>query len=193
MRTKLLAVPAFVIGALLFQGSQADPAAAEVVTVNVGSFYFEDASTGSRTEVRVNIGDQLRFVFESSGHSADVDELGISTGTQGFGGSGEALSLPGGTAHMSAGNPTALDFNNDFTWHAYVKTSASGAGSRAASTMVGSSAGVFPSDFPLVAMVRPSPPSGARHRSHNPANASGAPTGGRARKGTRAAPSRRHS
>ncbi|MGB1506396.1 MAG: hypothetical protein ACPHDT_13015, partial [Acidimicrobiales bacterium] len=85
MRTKLLAVPAFVIGALLFQGSQADPVAAEVVTVNIGSFYFEDASTGSRTEVRVNIGDQLRFVFESSGHSAEVDELGISTGTQGDG------------------------------------------------------------------------------------------------------------
>ncbi|MGB1681483.1 MAG: hypothetical protein ACPHFO_04015, partial [Acidimicrobiales bacterium] len=85
MRTKLLAVPAFVIGALLFQGSQADPVAAEVVTVNIGSFYFEDASTGSRTEVRVNIGDQLRFVFESSGHSAEVDELGISTGDQALG------------------------------------------------------------------------------------------------------------
>ena len=85
MRTKLLAVPAVVIGALFFQGSQADPVAAEVVTVNVGSFYFEDGSTGSRTEVRVNVGDQLRFVFESSGHSAEVDELGISTGTQGSG------------------------------------------------------------------------------------------------------------
>ncbi len=85
MRTKLLAVPAFVIGALLVQGSQADPVAAEVVTVNIGSFYFEDASTGSRTEVRVNIGDQLRFVFESSGHSAEVDELGISTGDQALG------------------------------------------------------------------------------------------------------------
>ncbi len=88
MRLKLLAVPAFVIGALLFQGSQADPAAAEVVTVNVGGpnpYYFEDGSTGSRTEVRANVGDQLRFVFESSGHSANVDELGISTGTQGSG------------------------------------------------------------------------------------------------------------
>jgi len=85
MRTKLLAVPAVVIGALFFQGSQADPVAAEVVTVNVGSFYFEDGSTGSRAEVRVNVGDQLRFVFESSGHSAEVDELGISTGTQGSG------------------------------------------------------------------------------------------------------------
>jgi len=85
MRTKLLAVPAVVIGALFFQGSQADPVAAEVVTVNVGSFYFEDGSTGSRAEVRVNVGDQLRFVFESSGHSAEVDALGISTGTQGSG------------------------------------------------------------------------------------------------------------
>ena len=85
MRTKLFAVPAIVIGALFFLGSQADPVAAEVVTVNVGSFYFEDGSTGSRTEVRVNVGDQLRFVFESSGHSAEVDELGISTGTQGSG------------------------------------------------------------------------------------------------------------
>ncbi|MGA0238931.1 MAG: cupredoxin domain-containing protein [Acidimicrobiales bacterium] len=85
MRTKLLAVPAVVIGALFFLGSQADPVAAEVVTVNVGSFYFEDGSTGSRAEVRANVGDQLRFVFESGGHSAEVDELGISTGTQGSG------------------------------------------------------------------------------------------------------------
>ena len=85
MRTKLLAVPAVVIGALFFLGSQADPVAAEVVTVNVGGFYFEDGSTGSRAEVRANVGDQLRFVFESGGHSAEVDELGISTGTQGSG------------------------------------------------------------------------------------------------------------
>ena len=46
----------------------------------------------------------------------------ITTGAQGFGDSGEALSIAGSNAHMSAGNPTAFDFNSDFTWHAYVKT-----------------------------------------------------------------------
>ena len=46
----------------------------------------------------------------------------ITTGNQGFGSGGEALSISGSNAHMSAGNPTALDFNSDFTWHAYVKT-----------------------------------------------------------------------
>ena len=54
----------------------------------------------------------------------------LSTGNLGFGG-GEALSLGGGTGasapHVLASNPAALDFDTDFTWHAYVK-SASGAG-----------------------------------------------------------------
>jgi hypothetical protein len=52
-----------------------------------------------------------------------VGDAAITTGNQGFGGSGEALAISGGSAHMSAGNPTALDFNSDFTWHAYIKTS----------------------------------------------------------------------
>lgn len=61
-------------------------------------------------------------------NGALIDGASISTGTQGFGGSGEALSLAGGGQHMRVGSPTALDFNNDFTWHAYVKTGSSGAG-----------------------------------------------------------------
>ena len=52
-----------------------------------------------------------------------VGSATITAGGQGFGGSGEALSISGGSAHLSAGNPTAFDFNADFTWHAYIKTS----------------------------------------------------------------------
>ena len=54
----------------------------------------------------------------------------ISSGNAGYGG-GEALSLIGGSgtsaSHVTTANPTAFNFNTDFTWHAYVKTS-SGAG-----------------------------------------------------------------
>jgi len=55
-----------------------------------------------------------------------VNGAAISTGDVGFGG-GEALSLNGGSDtlanHVVTANPTAFDFNSDFTWHAYVKTS----------------------------------------------------------------------
>ncbi|MDB4438074.1 hypothetical protein N9195_00635 [bacterium] len=55
----------------------------------------------------------------------------ISTGTQGFGG-GEALFLNGGTGtsaqHVTVASPTTLNFNNDFTWHAYVKTTSANGG-----------------------------------------------------------------
>ena len=72
-----------VAGTLSLHSAEAVSAdSAKVVTVEVGSFYFEDGSTGSRSLVSANVGDQLRFVFVDSGHSADVDALGISTGTR---------------------------------------------------------------------------------------------------------------
>ncbi len=59
-----------------------------------------------------------------------VNGAAISAGNLGFGG-GEALSLGGGSGltadHVTTANPTTFDFNTDFTWHAYVKTS-SGSG-----------------------------------------------------------------
>jgi hypothetical protein len=55
----------------------------------------------------------------------------LSTGNQGFGG-GEALSLNGGSGvtapHLTVDNPTDFNFNNDFTWHAYVKTTSAAGG-----------------------------------------------------------------
>lgn len=61
-----------------------------------------------------------------------VNGASISTGSQGVGG-GEALSLAGGAGlagaqHMSVGNPTSLDFDTDFTWHAYIQTTTSNGG-----------------------------------------------------------------
>ena len=57
------------------------PASAAVIEVRVGSFYFEDSTVGDGV-VTARVGDQLRFVFEDNGsHTAEVDELGISTGT----------------------------------------------------------------------------------------------------------------
>ncbi len=55
-------------------------------------------------------------------NGALVGSAAITTGGQGAGGAGEALSISGGEAFMVAGNPTAFDFDSDFTWHAYVKT-----------------------------------------------------------------------
>ena len=83
MTMRLLAVLTMVAGTLSLHSAEAVSAdSAKVVTVEVGSFYFEDGSTGSRSLVSANVGDQLRFVFVDSGHSADVDALGISTGTR---------------------------------------------------------------------------------------------------------------
>lgn len=45
----------------------------------------------------------------------------ISTGERGF--DGEALVLSGEGDRVDVGNPTTLDFNRDFTWHLYLKTS----------------------------------------------------------------------
>ncbi|MFT5105263.1 MAG: hypothetical protein ACI8XO_000604 [Verrucomicrobiales bacterium] len=61
-----------------------------------------------------------------------VNGASISTGLQGFGG-GEALSLGGGSGlanaeHMSTANPTTFDFDTDFTWHAYIKTTTNNGG-----------------------------------------------------------------
>ena len=57
-------------------------AAAGVVDIHVGSFYFEDATVGDGV-IRANVGDQLRFTFDDNGgHTADVDALGIHTGKQ---------------------------------------------------------------------------------------------------------------
>ena len=83
MTMRLLAVLTMVAGTLSLHSAEAVSAdSAKVVTVEVGSFYFEDGSTGSQSLVSANVGDQLRFVFVDSGHSADVDALGISTGTR---------------------------------------------------------------------------------------------------------------
>lgn len=46
----------------------------------------------------------------------------ITTGGRGYGG-GEALELLGDAARMDIANPRNFDFNSDFTWHAYIKTS----------------------------------------------------------------------
>jgi plastocyanin len=61
----------------------AEPAAAAgVVDIHVGSFYYEDATVGDGV-IRANVGDQLRFTFDDNGgHTADVDALGIHTGKQ---------------------------------------------------------------------------------------------------------------
>jgi hypothetical protein len=46
----------------------------------------------------------------------------LTSGGQGYGG-GEALQLLGDDARMDIANPRDFDFNSDFTWHAYIKTS----------------------------------------------------------------------
>lgn len=51
-----------------------------------------------------------------------VGDASITSGGLGFGG-GEALSLQADGDYLDVGNPTSLDFNSDFTWHAYIKTS----------------------------------------------------------------------
>lgn len=56
-------------------------------------------------------------------NGALVGSAAITTGNQGFGGAGEALAISGTNSYMSAGNPTALNFGSDFTWHAYIQTS----------------------------------------------------------------------
>ncbi len=59
------------------------------------------------------------------------NDAAITTGGLGFGG-GEALMLGGGNGvaapHVTAANPEDFDFNSDFTWHAYVKTSSASGG-----------------------------------------------------------------
>ena len=59
-------------------------------------------------------------------HGTLQNNASITAGSLGFGG-GEALSLNGGTGaaadHVTTASPQSFDFNNDFTWHAYVKTS----------------------------------------------------------------------
>ena len=57
-------------------------AAAGVVDIHVGTFYYEDATVGDGV-IHANVGDQIRFIFDDNGaHTADVDALGIHTGTQ---------------------------------------------------------------------------------------------------------------
>jgi hypothetical protein len=51
-----------------------------------------------------------------------VGSAAVSTGGQGFGG-GEALVLSADGDRVDLGNPTTFDFNSDFTWHLYLKTS----------------------------------------------------------------------
>ena len=64
MTMRLLAVLTMVAGTLSLHSAEAVSAdSAKVVTVEVGSFYFEDGSTGSQSLVSANVGDQLRFVF----------------------------------------------------------------------------------------------------------------------------------
>ena len=46
----------------------------------------------------------------------------ITSGGEGFGG-GEALRLSADGDRVDVANPTTLDFNSDFTWHARIKTS----------------------------------------------------------------------
>jgi hypothetical protein len=46
----------------------------------------------------------------------------ITGGSQGFAG-GEALVLSAEGDRVDLGNPTTFDFNSDFTWHLYIKTS----------------------------------------------------------------------
>lgn len=46
----------------------------------------------------------------------------ITSGAKGFGG-GEALLLSAEGDRVDLGNPTTFDFNSDFTWHLYIKTS----------------------------------------------------------------------
>ena len=85
MTSRWIASGLLLLGAAVVLGTTAGPArAANVVTIRVGSYYFEDGSVGDGV-VTAQVGDQLRFVFDDSGHSADVDALGISTGTLGSG------------------------------------------------------------------------------------------------------------
>jgi hypothetical protein len=51
-----------------------------------------------------------------------VGAAAITTGNQGFAGS-EALLLPSEGSRVDVAAPTSFDFNGDFTWHAYLKTS----------------------------------------------------------------------
>ncbi len=54
------------------------PASAAVKDVRSGNYYFEDPATGSRSEIRAVVGDQLRVTHAGPGrHTVDVDELGI--------------------------------------------------------------------------------------------------------------------
>ena len=50
-----------------------------------------------------------------------VGTAAISSNGSGFGG-GEALLLSQDGDRVDLGNPTAFDFNGDFTWHLYFKT-----------------------------------------------------------------------
>ncbi len=51
-----------------------------------------------------------------------VGGAAITNGSQGFGGSGEALQLNTEGDYVDLANPSTFDFNGDFTWHAYIKT-----------------------------------------------------------------------
>ena len=66
------------------------------------------------------------------GHNGTLQNgASISAGSLGFGG-GEALMLTGGNgvtaSHVTTANPETFDFNADFTWHAYVKTTSNAGG-----------------------------------------------------------------
>lgn len=58
---------------------------AATVTVHVGTYYFDDATTGDG-KVVARVGDRIAFVFDDGGsHSANVDALGIASGPLGQG------------------------------------------------------------------------------------------------------------
>ena len=80
---RILAAVAIVAGGLAF--TQTPAGAATVIDIHVGSFYFEDSTVGDGV-INAKVGDQLRFTFDDNGaHTAEVDELGISSGAQGAG------------------------------------------------------------------------------------------------------------
>ncbi len=54
-------------------------------------------------------------------HGTLEGSAAITSGDQGFGG-GEALQLFADGDRVDVANPTTLDFNSDFTWHALIKT-----------------------------------------------------------------------
>ncbi len=79
---RLVIVPA-VVGMIL----AATPALAETHQVTSGNYYFQDNSTGSRSQIFVRVGDQIVVTVAEApvaaflgAHTVDVDELNIHSG-----------------------------------------------------------------------------------------------------------------